>query len=225
MPTKIIEPGTKLGRLTIIGIGKPYIQSNGYRLSASICRCDCGAVVTVRNSHLKTGNTASCGCLHKEVITTHGHAAPGNQSSEYRAWTAMRNRTSNTSSRDWDRYGGRGITMCKRWESFENFLADMGLKPHRNYSIDRINNDGNYCPENCRWATAEVQSNNRRTVKLLTHTGKTMNVSEWSEALGIGRHVIYDRLYLGWSTEDALTTPLATRRSHNGGRKHAKRAT
>jgi len=129
-----------------------------------LCLCDCGQSIVVRRGNLKTGNTRSCGCLGNEVRVESGHANKKHGlegTPTYSSWHAMKNRCLSKSSKDFYRHGGRGITVCSSWLSFENFLNDMGLRP-KGTSIDRINNDGPSCKANCRWATPKQQSNNRR---------------------------------------------------------------
>jgi hypothetical protein len=123
----------------------------------------------------------------------------------YQCWRDMRQRCYNPNSRRYYTHGERGITICDRWlESYDNFLDDMGIKPD-GYSIDRINNDGNYEPSNCRWATSKQQASNRRTNKNVTYKGITKNVQEWSKDLGLSHAALSKRL-LNWDLETALTT-------------------
>ncbi|MDE4297182.1 hypothetical protein PXK56_18520 [Phaeobacter gallaeciensis] len=125
----------------------------------------------------------------------------------YQAWNSMKQRCMNAKSKDYPRYGGRGIKICDRWLSFENFLADMGEKP-RDMTLDRIDNDGDYEPGNCRWASARTQSNNRRSNHCLTYEGKTQTLSEWSRETGIEKATLLNRIKNGWDTKAVLTTSV-----------------
>lgn len=128
---------------------------------------------------------------------------------ERKVWAGMLQRCGNPSAENYSLYGGRGIRVCKRWcESFDAFYEDMGPRPGAGYQIDRIDNDGNYEPGNCRWATAKENSRNRRNNRRLTFRGETLTVAEWAERLKLTATVIYSRLSLGWSARRALTAPV-----------------
>ncbi len=166
--------GRRFGRWTVLAL----IPKDEWRKSKAEweCRCDCGVTKRVIGQNLVRGLTESCGCLRSELLSErkagnlhnlrHGHAFSGYTTSEYRAWAKMKDRCLNPDSRSFADYGGRGITVCDRWiDGFENFLDDMGPKPGPRLSIDRIDNDGNYEPGNCRWATQSQQNANRRPRK------------------------------------------------------------
>lgn len=166
-----VPVGKRFGRLVVVGSAAPL--ENGR--SRWLCRCDCGVEKEVSASCLSQGRTKSCGCLRREnaakrspkanaARTKHGHAREdkGDRHPLYRTWQGMRERCRDPGNVSYKYYGGRGITVCERWESFENFLADMGEKPSPDLTLDRIDNDGNYEPGNCRWATPEQQTKNRR---------------------------------------------------------------
>ena len=142
----------------------------------------------------------------------HGHARRGQNTPEYRLWWAMIIRCELKAGPRYDRYGGRGIKVCRRWrESFAAFLEDMGCRPSPAHSIDRINNDGDYEPSNVRWATRAEQNTNktqRRSTTQLAHRGVTMGLSEWSDAVGVPTSVLRKRLRRGWDANRTLTTPL-----------------
>lgn len=137
----------------------------------------------------------------------HGHAV-GNGSAEYITWQNMRARCNNPKDASYSRYGGRGIRVCKRWdESFTAFIDDMGWKPSPVYTIDRIDNDGDYEPGNCCWATPKEQANNRRSSTFLALDGVSMTIAQWSERTGLKPSAICQRLAYGWSVERTLTEP------------------
>jgi hypothetical protein len=161
MPEIIVKSGEKYNRLTIVKEVERMVLKCGQKPRKFLCLCECGNTKEVLLSKLRKGDIKSCGCYRKEISTKHGYK----HTSIYNIWVMMKQRCLNTKNKDYPNWGGRGITVCDRWlESFNNFLEDMGQKPENN-SLDRINNDGNYEPSNCRWATSIQQQNNRRTSK------------------------------------------------------------
>ena len=163
-------------------------------------KCDCGNNTLVRVNHLSNGHTISCGCIQ------FAHRMCG--TAEYRTWTAIHQRCENATLPKFKNYGGRGIKVCDRWRTFTPFFQDMGLRPSAAHSIDRIDNNGNYCPENCRWATATQQQRNRRTNHLVEFKEDVKPLIQWCEELGLKYDPTLLRLRKGWSAERAFSEPL-----------------
>lgn len=185
----------RFGRLVVVD--SIYVRGLG---TGWKCLCDCGEEIYASGSNLDTGNTQSCGCLDRERRITHGKT----KSRVYVIWKAMRRRCQNPKAFEFKNYGGRGITVCERWQTFENFFADMGDPPD-GYSIERNDNDGNYEPSNCRWASYKEQLNNTRSNRFLEAFGKRQTLTQWSEELNIPATTIRNRLdRAGLSAERAL---------------------
>lgn len=196
--TVIAKPiGSVFGKWTVVG---PTVSVDGKSVVA--CRCDCGTERQVRSDRLSRGETKSCGkCGVIGTRTLH----------EYQVWRHMRERCSNPNQWHYHRYGGRGIKVCDRWKTFANFYADMGPRPSTDHSLDRIDNDGDYSPENCRWATRHDQNRNRCNNRMFSLNGETLCLTDWATRLGIDKWSIIHRLERGWSLEDALTKPRGYR--------------
>ena len=175
------------------------------------CKCDCGNITNVLAGNLVRGNTSSCGHLRVtrgiERKTTHGLTG----TPEYMTWGSMLKRCTNPNDRGYHNYGGRGISVCDRWlSSFENFYADMGPRPSDLHSIDRRDNNGNYEPSNCYWATKDEQLNNKRTNYIVYYKDKRYTVSQLAKEFGIGYETLRKRLHSGWSVERAVETPVGS---------------
>lgn len=204
--------GEVFGRLTVVS----EVPRTNPRKRRFLCLCACGTEVERELNKLRTGHTKSCGCLHREVRLANvksaprkGHSKHGmNKSPEHRAWVHMRQRCGNPNKREYKHYGGRGITVCERWlNSFETFLADVGMKPSPAHSLDRIDVNGHYEPGNVRWATQQQQAENTRAARLVTLDGKTQTISAWEREMGLSRGMVRGREARGWSIANAIKTP------------------
>lgn len=213
---RIDESGIKeFERLTRIGPWFSIRLASGRKQKWAVFECKCGSIVALRLSAVAHAESRSCGCLRKEITaatkTTHGHMRNRRATPEYRSWSHMIGRCENENDAKYPDYGARGITVCRRWrESFEAFFEDMGPRPSIKHTLDRIDNDGNYEPGNCRWATKRQQGRNTRRNRMLTFDGETMCLADWAERTGIPRSVLQIRLRDGWSIQRALTTPKGT---------------
>lgn len=164
MPGRGAQVGDRYGRLMVRAVYPVSFAYRRQRHRQFVCECDCGEMHVAKGKRLRNGAVKSCGCLHQEGPwkVSHGEGSKPTRSAEYICWTGMKQRCLNSGHDSYPRYGGRGIRVCDRWlASFEDFLADMGRKPTPAHSIDRENNDGNYEPGNCRWATGVEQQANR----------------------------------------------------------------
>jgi hypothetical protein len=205
MPPVIDLVGRRFGRLIVLSIAPKTTRMLKWNV-----RCDCGSERVVYGCHLKAGNTVSCGCkaASQKTRLRHGHWSGRRPTPEHATWAAMIQRCTNPKAPHYERYGGRGIAVCERWLVFENFFADMGKRPSPKHSIDRKDNDGNYEPDNCRWATKLEQMRNTSVTRYLTHNGQTRPIGDWADEVGIAVRAIAKRLRRGWSIADALSKPL-----------------
>lgn len=211
-PRFINHTGTQFGLLKVIGFAGMFWSGHRQKYAYWWCRCKCGKLRRVRGNWLVTGNTASCGCTIGFASTRHGHTRNRTPTCTYTAWANMIRRCCDKKDMAYKNYGGRGIAVCKAWlESFDVFLADMGRKPTRKHSLDRIDVNGNYEPTNCRWATTKEQARNKRNNHLLTYNGVTQCMAAWAEQVGVSRSTLDARINRHrWSVAKAVTTPLWT---------------
>lgn len=176
------------------------------------CQCSCGLIVIQISSRLTSGNTRSCGCLRREVLSKLYSTHKDTKSREYSAWCSMIDRCCNEDSRAYPSYGGRGIVICKQWRhNYPRFLEDMGRRPGDGYTLERIDVNGNYEPSNCRWATWAEQNRNKRSNRKVTVRGVTKNLSDWSRLSENNINTIKDRLNRGWDVELAVFLPAQKR--------------
>jgi len=186
-----------------------------------ICICICGNRLSVTTRDLQSKSVKSCGCLRAEQLQRgnlkHGQNRRTRTTPEYKAWQKMKERCDSPTSKDYPRYGGRGITVCDDWRtSFEAFFAHVGPRPSPHHTLDRYpDNNGPYAPGNVRWATRIEQARNTRNTVFLTLHGETHCLSEWSTILHIKHQILIDRHTYGWSDEKILTTPVRQSFSHS----------
>lgn len=196
MPKTIEMIGKRFGRLLVI-------EESGQRIDgqrAWVCRCDCGKITNpIRGHSLRCGDTTSCGCVHKEktarTFTTHGKS----NTRLYNVWSCMKKRCTNESDSRYEHYGGRGIAVCEEWEddfqAFYDWAMANGYK--EGLQIDRIENDGNYCPENCRWADRDTQANNKSDNVKVAYNGSLITITQLSKMCGIKQATLYKRFHKG----------------------------
>lgn len=203
--------GLRFGRLFILH-RVPYIGKSVHTRWKAIC--DCGNETIVQGTNLRSGHTQSCGCSQKEMMqrtrTKHGMSSTGT----YRSWSGLKERCTNLNIQRHDHdYMGKGITYCERWEIFENFLEDMGVCPE-GMSIDRKDNNGNYEPSNCRWATQGQQQNNKSNNHYLNHDGVIKTCAEWDKIKGHRLSTVKQRISRGWSISESIELPSKKRKDN-----------
>ncbi len=197
--------GRKFGRLLVVERTSGASPKHTYWK----CRCDCGNVTVTASQKLKSGRSKSCGCYNRDTTTKHGQSG----GRLYKIWLNMKSRCFNPNTKMFNRYGGRGITMCCEWknnfQAFYDWAVSNGYAD--NLTIDRIDVNGNYCPENCRWATMKEQGNNTTKNHIIEFNGETHTLSEWAELLGIHAHTLSNRIHRGWAIEKALSKKVIHR--------------
>lgn len=215
--SKLIDlTGKRFGRLTVIERAHDYIYPNGKTKVQWLCECDCGNHCVVIGDNLRKGNSKSCGCLNDELRRTRSitHGASNGNSRLYSIWTNMKTRCYNQNNPCYLNYGARGIKMCDAWRnsfiSFRDWAIPAGFDENLDPSecmIERIDVNGDYCPENCTWKNAKEQANNRTNTIFIEYNGETHSLSEWADIIGVKYHTLFARLYkLNWPLEKALNT-------------------
>lgn len=209
MPKLIDLTGKRYGKLVVISRAKNLGNSVAWN-----CMCDCGNECVIRADHLREGRTISCSKCGRErqtiSVTKHGEY----KSPLYDVWVSMKQRCFNPRSEEYHNYGARGITVCDEWLDYSNFREWAQDKYNQGLTIDRINNNGNYEPSNCRFTTYYAQSINKRSNRIITYGGETKTVTELARKYGFKPHVVFKRLKIGWTIERALTEPLHTEMIH-----------
>ena len=213
---KLIDlTGQVYGRLTVIKRVDDYISPSGDRKVQWLCKCKCGKEVIVTGNNLRKGNSKSCGCYNRELLAKINLTHNASNTRLYHIWTCMKDRCYNPKNKKYKDYGGRGIIICDEWindfEAFANWAYDNGYIENVSRgecTIDRIDVNGNYCQQNCRWVNQKVQTNNKRNNHYITYNGETHTVTEWNNILGYKKGVLSRRIFNGWSIEDAFTKPV-----------------
>jgi hypothetical protein len=217
------EHGVIDSRLIIIKQVEDYVSPNGQRQAQYLCKCNCGSNkdIITRAMWLKSGHTKSCGCIVNEgTRSTHRLT----KTRLYSVWNEMKQRCANQNCPTYKDYGGRGISVCEEWKndflSFRTWAISLGYKDDAKrgvYTVERIDNNGNYCPENCTLTSMKMQAENRRSNHLITINGETKTIEQWARCFDINPKTVRSRIRYGWSEHDAVTVPKGERRNKNGG--------
>lgn len=210
----VIVAGDRIGRL-VASEYAPFKNAKGHTIRAWRCVCDCSNTKVIREGHLKTGATQSCGCMLSDCSrvrsTVHGQAIHGSRPDEYVIWQAMIRRCETPGHIGYSRYGAKGVTVCERWRSdFEAFLADVGPRPSKHHSLDRYpDNSGDYEPGNVRWALWIEQAENRRHTIWVDYEGERMPLARATERAGVKYMAVYSRMHKGMAFETAMSAARA----------------
>ena len=191
-----LQPDRRFGRLTIV--------ARDNTLKKYLCKCDCGNTQYVRTGNLTSGSTISCGCWRENRLKIENAKS---YRPEYAIWREMLQRCNNPNRPQYSRYGGRGIKVCERWFKFDNFFLDMGERP-KGLTLERIDNDKGYGPDNCKWASRYEQTRNRKVTRIIEFDGQQLTIPEWAIYLGINKHTLDNRIKRGWTLEKALIGKL-----------------
>lgn len=200
----MITDAERYGRLVIVRFSKKIKNKQGNNKKYWLCKCDCGNTVEVMQDYIRSGQKRSCGCLQRDVLINRSIKHGMSSKKIYMIWRGMLNRCNNKNQKYYHRYGGRGISVCERWHNFDKFYADMGERP-KGKSLDRIDNDGDYCPDNCRWVSQRTQTRNTSKNIVIEFNGEKRCLADWSERLGIKYGTLWSRLNRGWDVCEALT--------------------
>lgn len=192
-----IQPGYVSGNLTAISMTD---QRDKYGMRLVLCECTCGGTRLVAIGRLTSKSVKSCGCYVRPK-------GPYYHELTFNSWRGMQSRCKQESHNRFAKYGGRGIAICEAWNSYEQFYKDMGERPSASHQIDRIDNDGNYCPENCRWATRSEQARNKSNTVMIEFRGEVRSAHDWGELVGMNGKSIAQRIRKGWTAEQAITFP------------------
>ena len=208
MPVRKDLTGMRFGKLTVLYEDNDRTTHGCTRW---ICRCECGTIKSIDRGSLTSGKTRSCGCLHNELLGASRRKHGSSGSRLYRIWKSIKERCYRKKCRIYKYYGERGVCICDEWKddfkSFEKWARSNGYNDE--LSIDRIDHDGNYSPDNCRWVDAKAQNNNKRTNHILTLDGVSHTMSEWADITGISYSAIRNRINnYGWDVRRALSTPV-----------------
>jgi len=207
--------GDRFGRLVVLEPVPSKRHDHRWK-----CQCDCGNTHELYSFSLLSGSVKSCGCLGREQLearTKHGMCSREHRVPEYTVWEAMHQRCRDPNSPSYRLYGAKGVTVCERWRDFATFYADMGPRPSSKHTIDRVDNAKGYEPSNCKWATRIEQNNHTSRNVHVTYDGRTQTVAQWARELGVTYHILRNRLKLGWDFKRAVTQPVDSRFSKNGG--------